>query len=214
MFEDRKDAGRRLARALDKYRDSRPLILAIPRGGVEVGYQVAKHLKADFSLLVSRKLPLPNNPEAGFGAISENGSTYLVPGATSWLSTGDILRIKEAQSQEVKRRIKALRQGKSLPEISGRTVILVDDGLAMGSTMKAALMFCRNKKAAKIVVAVPVSGRDTASHMSKIADDLVVLETPPYFRAVAQVYENWHDVTDEEVIRIMSKWRKRASKQE
>lgn len=205
MFADRKDAGEKLGKALEKYKNQKVLVLAIPRGGVEVGYQVARNLKADFSLLISRKLPYPDNPEAGFGAITEDGSTFIIPEATIGLSAEEIDRIKHEQTQEIKRRIKNLRQEKPLAKISGRTVILVDDGLAMGSTMRAAIMLCQKKKAAKIIVAVPVSGKKVGQEIGQMVDELIVLEQPEFFQAVAQAYRNWYDVSDEEVIEIMKK---------
>lgn len=208
MFEDRKDAGQRLAAALEHYKDEKPIILGIPRGGVEVAYQVAKHLNAHLSILVSRKLPLPDNPEAGFGAIAEDGSTFIIGRAAVYLSEPMIEEIKKEQIREIKRRIAHLRGGASLPEIANQTVILVDDGIAMGSTMRAAIMLCKNQKAKKIIVASPVAGVDTARGMAKLVDEVIILETPAFFQAVAQVYRHWYDVSDEEVIEIMQKWKK------
>ncbi|AKB44708.1 phosphoribosyltransferase [Methanosarcina vacuolata] len=203
MFKNRKDAGEKLAKALEKYRIENPIILAIPRGGVEVGLQVAAKLNTDFSLIISRKLPFPDNPEAGFGAIAENGSTFILENAHNWLSGETIERIKQEQIAEIERRIKALRGGNSLSELEGRTVILIDDGIAMGSTMRAAIELCKNRKARKIVVAVPVAGVEVAEELQKIVDELVVLEIPAYFRAVAQAYERWYDVSDEEVLDLL-----------
>ncbi|MEE9455777.1 MAG: phosphoribosyltransferase family protein [bacterium] len=205
MFEYRKDAGERLARALEKYKGEDVLVLAIPRGGVEVAYEVAKYLGVDYSLLVARKLPYPHNPETGFGAVAEDGSIFIFERAAVWLGRKRIEKITKEQLREIIRRIDVLRKGKPLPEISGRTVVLVDDGLAMGSTMRAAIMLCKNKKAAKIVVAVPVAGREVANEIAAIVDELVVLEVPPFFQAVAQVYRNWYDVGDEEVLEIMAR---------
>ncbi len=206
MFVDRKEAGEKLAKALEKYRDKKVLVLAIPRGGVEVAYYVAKSLNADFSLLISRKLPFSDNPEAGFGAIAEDGSTFISEDAEILLSKEEIDKIKKEQIQEIKRRIKILREGKPLPEISKRTVILIDDGLAMGSTMRAAIELCKKKKAEKIVVAAPVSSKEVKQEVSELVDEIIVLETPEFFQAVAQVYKNWYDVSDEEVIEIMKKY--------
>ena len=208
MFKDRKEAGEKLAKALEKYKSKKVLVLTIPRGGVEVAYQVVKYLKADFSLLISRKLPFPDNPESGFGAIAEDGSVFINKEAARWLSEKEINRIKKEQIQEIKKRIKILREGKPLLEISGETVILIDDGLAMGSTMRAAIALCKKKKARKIIVAVPVSGKDVAEEIGKLVDEIIVLEKPEFFRAVAQVYRNWYDVPDEEVIKIMKKWKR------
>ena len=205
MFEDRKDAGNKLARALKEYENKNILVLAIPKGGVEVGYQVARRLKADFSLLVARKLPFPDNPEAGFGAIAEDGSTFIFEDAARTLSEEQIKQIKEKQQEEIARRIAVLREGKPLPKISGRIVILVDDGLAMGSTMKVAIRLCQKKNAKKIVVAVPVAGENIEREIGKMVDEIIVLEKPEFFRAVAQVYRNWYDVSDQEVIEVMRK---------
>lgn len=205
MFENRTDAGKQLGKALLKYRDPYTIVLAIPRGGVEVGYQVAKALDAPLSLIISRKLPLPYNPESGFGAVAEDGSTWLVPHLRGYLQEDLSEKIIQEQVAEIKRRIETLRGGRDLPDIKGSTVILVDDGIAMGSTMRASIAYCRNREAGKVVVAAPVTGEDTAEEMRKIADDVVILEMPLYFRAVAQVYRNWYDVPDEEVLEIMGK---------
>lgn len=209
MFKNRKEAGEKLAKALEEYKNKKVLVLTIPRGGIEVGYEIAKFLNADFSLLISRKLPFPYNPEAGFGAIAEDGSSFIFEWAKKELSKSEIEKIKKEQKLEIKRRINILRKGKPLPKISNKIVILADDGLAMGSTMMTSIMLCKKKKAKKIIVAVPVSGTDVAEKIEKIVDEIVVLEKPEFFQAVAQVYEHWHDITDEEVLRIMEKWKKR-----
>ena len=208
MFEDRTDAGKKLATALAKYRGQDVVVLAIPRGGVEVGHQVAKYLGADFSLLVSRKLPYPDNPEAGFGAIAEDGSTYISEQAARWIPAPTVQRIVEEQKRELRRRVQALRGGAELPRIEGRTVILVDDGIAMGSTMRASIELCRNERAGKIVVATPVAGKRVARQIERLVDELIILEMPPSFRAVAQVYRNWYDVSDHEVLQTLEKWRR------
>jgi putative phosphoribosyl transferase len=212
MFEDRKDAGKKLAKRLAKYKGKNVLVLGIPRGGVEVAYEVAKYLNAELSILVSRKLPLPLNPEAGFGAITEDGSTLIQDNAYSWLSRDEIEKVIREQEQEVDRRIRVLRNAEPLPKIKGRTVILVDDGLAMGSTMKASISLCKNKGAGKIIVAAPVSGNSLAREIGDIVDEIVVLEMPPYFKAVAQVYANWHDVQDSEVIEILQRWKNKRNR--
>ena len=205
MFIDRTDAGAQLGKTLIKYKGPDTIILAIPRGGVEVGYEVAKVLDAPLSLIIARKLPLPHNAEAGFGAVAEDGSIWLVPRFSSMLSPDTVEEIIAGQVAEIKRRIDTLRAGRELPAIKSKTVILVDDGIAMGSTMRASVQYCRNHEAGRVVVAAPVAGEDTAWDMEMIADDVVILETPPNFRAVAQVYENWYDVPDEEVLEIMGR---------
>jgi predicted phosphoribosyltransferase len=203
MFEDRRDAGQQLGTALLRYRGQHPLVLAIPRGGVEVGYHAAEQLGAALSIVVVRKLPLPQNPEAGFGAVAEDGSTYFAERAYDQISPAAREQILREQKEELKRRVAVIRGGKPLAEMSGKTVILVDEGVAMGSTMRGAIVLCRNKEAGKVVVGVPVAGPVTATDLAELADDVVILEEPPFFRAVAEVYRNWYDVGDEEVIRIM-----------
>lgn len=200
MFRDRRDAGEQLAEALEPYKGENPVVLAIPRGGVEVGFHVARRLDAELAALVVRKLPLPYNPEAGFGAVAEDGSTFLFEEMARSLPQETVEQIIHEQKEEVQRRVKALRRNRPLPHIRGRTAIVVDDGIAMGSTVRAGVAMCRNQQAEKIVVAAPVAGPSTAEDLMHIADEVVILEKPSLFRAVAQVYQNWYDVPDEEVI--------------
>jgi putative phosphoribosyl transferase len=207
MFDDRRDAGKQLAGALADYKGKNVVVLAIPRGGVEVGYPVAKALGADFSLVVVRKLPFPDNPEAGFGAIAEDGSTVILEYARYGLLRDTVERVIDFQREEIRRRIKVLRGGEPLPDLAGKTVILIDDGIAMGSTMRAAIKLCRNQAAGRVVVAVPVTGERAAREIGDLVDEIVILEKPPFFRAVAQVYRNWYDVSDREVLQIMESWR-------
>lgn len=209
MFKDRKEAGIKLGKRLKRYRNENIIVLAIPKGGVEVGYEVAKYLQASvFSLLITRKLPYPSNPESGFGAIAEDGSYFIFNRVYKILSEGKINSIRKKQVQEIKRRIHVLRNDRPLPELNNEKIILVDDGIAMGSTMEASIKLCKNKKPGKIIVAVPVSGKSTKHQIEKKVDEIEVLETPRFFRAVAQVYEKWYDVSDKEVIQIMKKWNK------
>jgi len=211
MFVDRKDAGEKLAKALHNYKNQDVIVFAIPKGGVEVAYEVAKYLNVQLNLLISRKLPLPSNSETGFGAIAEDSSIFIFDDTHSRLSEEIVEKIITEQQEEIKRRIKVLRDDKPLPNIANRTVILVDDGLAMGSTMRVSIKLCRNKRARKIIVAVPVAGNRVAEEIARLADGIVVLEKPEYFQAVAQVYINWYDVKDSEVISILKKWKNESS---
>jgi predicted phosphoribosyltransferase len=207
MFKDRQEAGQKLAGAVRAHKNEDPVVLAIPRGGVEVGYEVAKWLKAPFSIIVVRKLPFPDNPESGFGAIAEDGSSFFIDQFSQLMDSHTIEAIISEQKQEIQKRIRVLRQGETPVDVFDRFVILVDDGIAMGSTMQAAIRFCRNEKAKKIVVAVPVAGPSTVKRFMDIVDDIVVLEQPPLFRAVAEAYQNWYDVGDDEVVSILRKYR-------
>jgi len=202
-FEDRADAGRKLAGEIKRRSFINPVILAIPRGGAEVGIQVARAIPCEFSLLVSRKLPFPDNPESGFGAIAEDGSVFIIQEVASQVAPERMEKIMNTQRAVIRERVKALRDDRPLPEIRDRVVILIDDGLAMGSTMNAAILLCRKKEAARIVVAVPVAGRNAIARIAPAADSLIVLETPQDFRAVAQVYRHWRDLTDEDVRLLM-----------
>ncbi len=212
MFGNRADAGKKIGLALHKYKDKNVLVFCIPRGGVEVGYHVAKFLNAELSILVSRKLPYPDNPESGFGAVAEDGSTFIFEDAARYVPKEIVNVIIEEQKKEIKRRVKVLRGGAPLPEIRGRIVVLVDDGIAMGSTMRAAIMMCRKRKAKRIIVAVPVTSGDVVESVGELVDEIVVLEVPENFYAVAQVYANWYDVSDDEVLAIMERWREESSK--
>jgi putative phosphoribosyl transferase len=209
MFKDRKDAGKKLGIALMGYKDDDAIVLGIARGGIGVAVEVAEMLGCELSVLVTRKMPIPGNPEAGFGAVAEDGSVYMNPWAGGQIDEPTIERIRNEQVEEIKRRIDVLRGGEPLPSIKGRTVILVDDGIAMGSTVRASIMFCKNRQAAKIVVASPVSGPNAQAEIGKLVDDMVILEKPHNFMAVAQVYQHWYDMSSEEVNQIMEQWRSR-----
>jgi len=206
MFRDRKDASIQLGLALENYKSKNPLVLGIPRGGAETAYYVAKHLDAEMSLVVTRKLGHPGNPEYAIGALAEDGSLYLSPEAEIHFSQETIDNLKRDQEKEIKRRIQEFRQGNPLPELKNRTVIIVDDGIATGATLFATIMLCKNKKAGKLVVAAPVSGEDMSRKLRDLVDDVVILETPYQYRAVSQAYQNFFNLSDEEAISFMERW--------
>jgi putative phosphoribosyl transferase len=207
MFKNRQDAGRRLAQALQKYKYAKDtIVLAIPRGGVEVGISIARALHLPFSIIISRKLPFPDNPESGFGAVAEDGSLYLYPNTVYWLPQHTVQDIIQKQKQEIQRRKHVLRDDEPLPDLQGKTVILVDDGIAMGSTMHASIQLVKNKGAKHIIVAVPVAGAQIVDDLRHDVDRVIVLEIPHNFYAVAQVYEHWYDVPDNEVKTLMRQY--------
>ena len=211
MFQDRTDAGLKLAAALGEYKDTGALVLAIPCGGVPVAFQVALELNAEMAIMVARKLPFPDNPEAGFGAIAEDGSIFIHPYAARGIAKEVIDTAISQQEREVHRRVEALRNDKPLPRLADRIVILVDDGIAVGSTMRAAVMLCKKQAAGQIVVAVPVASAEISDQFATLVDRTFILESPRYFHAVAQVYRNWYDVDDREVIDILDQWEKLRS---
>lgn len=211
MFKDRKDAAVKLAKALEKYKGTQAIVLGIPRGGAETAYYVALHLIAEFSLLISRKLGHPDNPEYALGAIAEDGSIYLNKGVELEVSGDTINELAAQQKKEIERRIRILRQGAPLPTLKGRTVILVDDGIATGATLYAAINLCKKQGAGKIVVAAPVSGKEKKRELLGEVDEVVILETPPFYHAVAQAYDTFYNLTDEQALGFMERWKRERS---
>lgn len=208
MFRDRKDAALQLARALEKYKGKETVVLGIPRGGAETAYYVAKHLKATLSMLVSRKLGHPANPEYAVGAMAEDGSIYLSKAGRNEVSEEALEQIIAKQKTEIERRIQRLRHGEPLPPLKGKTVILVDDGIATGATIYAAISMCRNQEVGKLVIAAPVSGQEKVAELKALVDDVVILETPESYFAVSQAYESFYNLTDEEALGFMDRWKK------
>ena len=208
MFTDRKDAALKLAKALEKYKDKNVIVLGIPRGGAETAYYIALHLHAEFSLLISRKLGHPSNPEYALGAIAEDGSVYLSPFANEEFSKETINEIIDLQKKEIERRIKILRKGKPLPDLKDRTVILADDGIATGATIFAAIEMCKKRKAGKIVIAAPVSGYDMEETLAEKADEVIILEKPGDFFAVSQAYQSFYNLSDDDALGFMERWEK------
>lgn len=205
-FKNRQHAGKVLGLFLKpKYKHLNPLILGIPRGGVEVAYFVALCLNAELSVVISKKLPFPGHPEFGFGAVAEEYSVYVSPAGKELLSSTVINQIIEKQILEINRRIDIYRHGKSLPEMSGRLVILVDDGIATGVTLVPVLKLCQKKGAAKIVIAAPVSGTSYDSNL-KEADAIEILIQPYPLYSVGQVYQRFGgNLTDEYIQKILLK---------
>jgi putative phosphoribosyl transferase len=199
IFADRRDAGFHLGKLLEAtYKDKGALVLGIPRGGVIVAYEVAKILHGQLSVVITKKLPHPSQEELAIGATAEDGSVYLTFYAREFSNTV-IQRVVSAQSKEIQSRIERFRNGKPLPDMSGRIVIIVDDGIATGSTIVPAIKLCKTRKAASVVVASPVSGARYVSDIDALADDVVIVEQPDDFYAVGQVYEDFHHLSDSEV---------------
>ncbi len=201
-FQDRRDAGRQLAARLAKYAN-RPdlLVLGLPRGGVPVAYEVAQLLDAPLDVYVVRKLGVPGHEELAMGAVATGGVRVLNEGVLHGLDIpmGVIEAITDRECRELARREQAYRDGQPPPDVRGRTVILVDDGLATGSTMRAAVAALRQQGPARIVVAVPVASPDVCSEIGALVDEIVCLRTPEPFYAVGLWYEDFSQTTDEEV---------------
>ncbi len=206
VFEDRIHAGHLLAKRLRGRVDNEAVVLAIPAGGVPVGYMVAKELKLAFDVAVVRKLHIPWNKEAGFGAIGWDGTVVFNEPLLRLLklSSEDIERCIAEETGEIDRRIKMFRGEKPFPEIKGRTAVLVDDGLASGYSMLVAVNLVKKRGPNKIIVAVPTSSLSALALISPHADEVVCLNVrDEFFYAVADAYKLWYDLSDEEVFEFL-----------
>lgn len=212
IFVDRHDAGFELGKLLEnKYKDKNALVLGIPRGGIIVAYEVARVLNGELSVIITKKLPHPMHEEFAIGAAAEDGSVFLTSTAGNFDSAA-IQRIVKAQSQEIESRIQRFRKGKPLPEMFKRIVIIVDDGIATGSTIVPAIKLCKVRKAARIIVAAPVSD-GYVSEINGLADEIVIVEQQEHFYAVGQVYDDFHHLSDDEVISVLENFEKEKRKQ-
>lgn len=208
VFTDRHDAGRRLADSLSEYRDSDTIVLAIPSGGVPVGLEIAKNLRLRLDLILVRKVQIPWNTEAGFGALDPDGEVILnqeLLGSLG-LSSDEIEHQIQKTKDILKKRDRLFRKGRPFPDIRDRTVIVADDGLASGYTMLAALDFIRKREPKKVLVAVPTGSERTVKTILKKTDALACLNIRSGFAfAVADAYRNWYDISDEEVLSMLKK---------
>ncbi len=205
-FHDRHDAGRRLAAELREYA-ARPdvIVLALPRGGVPVGAEISEALRVPLDVFVVRKLGVPWQEELAMGAIASGGVRVLDEDMIRAARVGreDVERVSAMEQRELERREHHYRGDRPFPTLTGRTVILVDDGLATGSTMRAAVMAIRRAGPARIVVAVPVAAPETCDAFREIADEIVCAETPEPFYAVGLWYEDFTQTSDDEVFELL-----------
>jgi predicted phosphoribosyltransferase/dienelactone hydrolase len=208
-FIDRRDAGRQLAHRLLGYREQRPVVLGLPRGGVPVAAELARALGAPLDVLIVRKLGVPGRPEFGMGAVGEGGVRVLNAGLVQAANvTGQQLAQVEAHEQrEVARRARRYRGARPMTSVRDRTTIIVDDGLATGATARAAVETVRALGAARVVLAVPVGAPDAVRGLGEVADEVVVLHTPPDLRSVGEWYADFRQTTDDEVIETLAEGR-------
>lgn len=204
MFRDRLEAASQLADSLQAYQGQKPLVLAIPRGAVSMAKLIAERLGGDFDVVLVRKLRAPWQPELAVGSVDESGWTYIAPFAASMGADDKHL------AEEKRKQLETIRQRRAQytplrPHIdpAGRTVIVIDDGLATGATMIAALHGLRQQNPAKLVCAVPVAPPDTLAKVRELADEVVCLQAPEFFQAVGQFYRDFPQVEDEEVIALL-----------
>lgn len=207
LFDDRKDAGRKLAAELEKFSDKKAIVLGIPRGGVVIGFEIAKKIHAPLDIVVPRKLRAPNQPELAIGAITEDGNVILDQQLVYSLNVSDdyILQESQRQKSEIQRRIQTYKGDQGIPDLSGYTVIVVDDGIATGSTMKAALASVRKRGAESVILAIPVASASSLAMLKKDADETICLYTPAVFYAIGQFYRNFDQTSDEEVKTLLKK---------
>ncbi|MFC2024967.1 phosphoribosyltransferase [Chloroflexota bacterium] len=215
IFDNRYDAGKQLAEQLGGYKGQSVVVLAIPNGGVPIGLEIALTLKADLDLVISRKIPLPIAPEAGFGAIADDGTVILNEEVVKKfnLSPHQINYQTNLVQIEIRKRSLLYRKDKPLMVVSGKTVIITDDGLASGFTVIAAVESVRRRQPKEIIVAVPVTSAAALEKVEKVADKVVTLAkgTLPKFY-IADFYRHWHDLSDDEVIQCLEQWRLRRFK--
>ncbi|MGK0619002.1 phosphoribosyltransferase [Meiothermus cerbereus] len=207
-FKDRSQAGELLAeRLVELGYDQQPnlLVFGLPRGGVPVAFQVARRLGAPLEVWVVRKLGTPGHEELAMGAIASGGGRVLNQEIVDSLqiSAQTIAAVEQQQLAELQRREQLYRGHRPFPDLRGKTVLLVDDGLATGATMKAAIAAARQKKPARLVVAVPVAPPDTVAEIQALVDEVVCLITPPFFQAVGLWYEHFPQTSDEEVLALL-----------
>jgi putative phosphoribosyl transferase len=206
VFRHRRDAGRQLARLLHPYANrSDVIVLALPRGGVPVAAEVAAALAAPFDVFLVRKLGVPFHPELAMGAIAEGGVRVLNRDVIDGLQIrdSDVERVSADERLELDRRARAFRGDRELKPVEGRIAILIDDGLATGSTMEAAVQAVRQRSPARVIVAVPVAAPETVERMQHIADEVVCVATPDPFQAVGLWYDDFAQMTDEEVLAML-----------
>lgn len=214
-FADRSTAGRRLAGALHKFKSTRPLVLALPRGGVPVAFEIAEGLDADLDLLLVRKLGAPGQPELGIGAVIDGEQPEVVLNddivGRMHLPAGYIDGEVHRQLKEIERRRDQYLGGASPLPIEGRVVIVVDDGIATGATVRAALRAMRKKKPARLVLAVPVAPSDSLASLAAECDEILCLATPEPFFAVGAHYSDFTQTSDDEVKRLLASSRHRPT---
>lgn len=207
-YEDRREAGAELATRLGHFRGRNDVVvLALPRGGVPVGAEVARALDAPLDIFLVRKLGLPGHPELAMGAIASGGVRVLNHDVVSWYRIPETVIDQAAREEqiELERRERAYRDGRTPAELQDRVVLLIDDGLATGSTMKAAVQAVRARRPARIVVAVPVGSPDTCREFAGIADEIICVRTPEHFSAVGQWYLDFSQTTDDEVRTLLQR---------
>ncbi|HLU65723.1 MAG TPA: phosphoribosyltransferase [Kofleriaceae bacterium] len=210
-FQDRRSAGRLLGQALRGHAADAPLVLGLPRGGVPVAFEIASALGAPLDVWVVRKLGVPFQPELGMGALAEGPALYLDRELIAQLGLGDeqVLAVARREQMELERRVARFRRGAPPPDVRGRTVIVVDDGIATGGTTRAAIEGLRARGAGRVVLAVPVASPDVIDRFRSVADEVVCLAMPRHLMAIGAWYDDFRQVSDEQVLDLLEAARER-----
>lgn len=207
MFADRRDAGRKLARALARHAGTGAVVLALPRGGVEVAFEVAQALRAPLDIIVARKLGAPSQPELALGAVVDGEKPEAVFNEDVIKALGvtreELNEAIARELAEIRRRESAYRQGRAPIPLAGRTAIVIDDGIATGASVRAALRGLRRRSVGRLILAVPVAPPETVRSMRREVDELVCLESPDHFQAVGAHYRDFEQTSDETVIELL-----------
>lgn len=208
-FRNRTDAGRQLAALVTQYRAESPLVLGLPRGGIPVAYEVARTLGAPLDVWVVRKVGAPGQPELGLGAVAEGGALFLDRGMMHSLgfSETEVMQTAEREADEVTARVARFRGPQPAPELQGRTVILVDDGVATGGTVRAAIRALRERRPGKIVLAVPVGAVESLDALRPEVDELVCVHPAEFMMSVGEFYDDFSQTSDEEVQELLARAR-------
>ena len=216
-FKDRSDAGRKLAAAPAGYKDQQPVILALPRGGVPVAAEVATALNAPLDLILVRKIGVPSQPELAMGAVVDGGAPIIVRNEdviqVAGIDESEFKTVCDNELAEIERRRQRYLGGRQRVDVTGRTAIVIDDGVATGATTRAALRATRMRNPKRLVLAVPVAPTDNLATLRDNADDVICLEDHEFFGAIGFYYSDFRQISDEEVIETLGRFRVRGSEE-
>jgi len=208
IFQDRQDAGKQLARALLRFKASDPIVLALPRGGVPVAFEIARALEAPLDLVLVRKIGAPDQPELALGAVVDGEKTEIVVNEDVLeelaLSESFVRERAAREIEEIERRRRLYLRGRDRVPVAGKTALVVDDGIATGATMRAALRAVRRRQPSRLVLAVPVAPAETVESLRSEVDEVVCLSTPSFFGAIGYFYHDFRQVDDDEVRRLLA----------
>ncbi|HLB03484.1 MAG TPA: phosphoribosyltransferase family protein [Gaiellaceae bacterium] len=208
IFQDRQDAGKRLARELLRFKASDPIVLALPRGGVPVAFEIARALEAPLDLVLVRKIGAPDQPELAVGAVVDGEKTEIVVNEDVLealaLSESFVRECAAREIEEIERRRRLYLSGRDRVPVAGKTALVVDDGIATGATMRAALRAVRRRQPSRLVLAVPVAPAETVESLRSEVDEVVCLSTPSFFGAIGYFYHDFRQVDDDEVRRLLA----------